>query len=152
MEEIYRKGRDYFVTMQDAGNAAFRLEDYMEKGQVINNNLSIGGNITGSQIQQGTINSSQTLTVQNNFDYDKVMDVLNKIQKATNSSDFQQEFMDKAQQFKDMVSDTIQMVQKNGEPTMIKIALSNLKNIAIGVGENIIASGICGLITQLPIW
>lgn len=151
-EEVYGKGRDYFVTMQDASNAAYRLEDYMEKGYVINNTMSFSAPITGSQIQQGTINSSQTMTVENYFDYDKVMDVLNKIQKTTNLTDFQEEFADKAEQVKEIVSETIQMVQKKEEPTKIKKALSILKNIAIGVGENIIANGICGLITQLPIW
>ncbi|MDF2609307.1 MAG: hypothetical protein K0R92_781 [Lachnospiraceae bacterium] len=151
-EEIYSEGRDYFVTLQDAGNAASRLENYMEKGNIINNTLSFSAPITGSQIQQGTINSSQSMTVENNFDYDKVMDVLNKIQKTTNSADFQEEFADKAEQVKEIVSETIQMAQKKEEPTKIKKALSTLKNIAIGVGENIIANGICGLITQLPIW
>lgn len=151
-EEVYGKGRDYFVTMQDAGNAASRLEDYMEKGQVIKNTMNFSGPISGSQIQQGTTNSSQTMTVENSFDYDKVMDVLHKIQKTTNSADFQEEFADKAGQVKEIVSETIQMVQKKEEPTKIKKALSTLKNIAIGVGENIIANGICGLITQLPIW
>jgi hypothetical protein len=140
-EEIYGEGRDYFVTMQDAGNAAYRLEDYMEKGQVIHNNMSISGSVTGSQIQQGTINSSQTMTVENNFDYDKVMDVLNKIQKATNSNEFQEDFADKAEQVKMIVSETIQMVHKKEEPSKIKKALNTLKNISIGVGENIIANG-----------
>lgn len=124
----------------------------MEKGQIINNTMSFPGNVIGSQIQQGTTNSSQTMSVENNFDYDSVMDVLNKIQKATNSGDFQEEFADKAEQVKDIVSDTIKMVQKKEEPSKIKKALSLLKDIAFGVGENIIANGICGLITQLPIW
>lgn len=152
VEEIYGKGRDYFVTMQDASNAAYRLEDYMEKGQIINNNLSIGGNVTGSQIQQGTINSSQTMTVENNFDYDKVLEVLSKIHKTTNSNDFQEEFADKSEKVKEILSEAIQMVQKKEEPTKIKKALSFLKDIAIGVGENIIATGICTMIAQLPIW
>lgn len=151
-EEIYGKGRDYFVAMQDVGNAAYRLEDYMEKGQVINNTMSFSGNVTGSQIQQGTINSSQTMLDENNFDYDKVMDVLIKIQKATNLTDFEEEFADKVEQVKEIVSETIQMIQKKEEPTKIKKALSFLKDISIGVGENIIATGICGLLAQLPIW
>lgn len=152
VEEVYGRGRDYFVTMQDAANAASRLEDYMEKGHVVNNTMNVSGNITGSQIQQGTINSSQTMTVENKFDYDKVMDVLNKIRRVTNSNEFQEDFADKAEQVKEIVSETIQMVQKKEEPAKIKKALNTLKNIAIGVGENIIASGICGMITQLPIW
>ncbi|SFR71222.1 hypothetical protein [Anaeromicropila populeti] len=151
-EEVYGRGRDYFVTMQDAGNAASRLEDYMEKGQVINNTLNIGGNVSGSLIQQNTINSSQTMTVENNFDYDKIMDVLNKIQRTTNSSDFQEDFTDKAEQVKEIISETIQMLQKKEEPSKIKKALTTLKNLAVGISGSIIASGIVGLIAQLPIW
>lgn len=151
-EEIYGKGRDYFVTMQDANNAAYRLEDYMQKGQVINNTMSFSGNVTGSQIQQGTINSSQTMSIESNFDYDKVLEVLNKIHKTTNSNDFQEDFADKSEQVKEIVSETIQMVQRKEEPTKIKKALSFLKDIAIGVGENIIATGISTMISQLPIW
>ncbi len=150
-EEVYGKGRDYFVTMQDADNAAYRLEDYMEKGQVINNNMSISGSVSGSQIQQGTINSSQTMTVENNFDYDKVMEVLTKIQKTTNSNEFLEDFADKAEQVKMIVSETIQMVHREEEPTIIKKALTVLRDLTIGISGSIIATGICGLLAKLPI-
>lgn len=151
-EDVYANGRDYFVTMQDASNAASRLEDYMVKGQVINNTMSFTAPVTGSQIQQNTTNSSQVMSLENNFDYDKVMDVLNKIQKTTNSSDFQEDFEEKAEQVKEIVSEAILMLQKKEEPSKIKKALATLKDLAVGISGSIIASGIVGLITQLPIW
>lgn len=151
-EEMYGKGRDYFVTIQDTANAAYRLEDYMEKGQVINNSLNISGNITGSQIQQGTIGSKQTMSVENNFNYDKVLETLNKIQKTLNSSDFLEDFSENAEQVKAIVVEAIEMVHKKEEPSKIKKALNTLKDLAIGVSGSIIASGIVALISQLPIW
>jgi len=98
--------------MQDAVNAEYRLGDYMEKGQVVNNTLNISGNITGSQIQQGTIGSTQTMSVENNFSYDKVLETLVKIQKTLSNSDFQEDFGDKAEQAKAIVLETIKMVHK----------------------------------------
>ena len=47
IEDLYAKGRDYFVTLQDASNASARLDDYISTLlNVINNNISqtISGN------------------------------------------------------------------------------------------------------------
>lgn len=44
------------------------------------------------------------------------------------------------------------MVETKEEPKKIKKMLSTLKDLTIGVSGSLIASGICGLITQLPIW
>lgn len=152
VEEIYGKGRDYFVTMQDACNAAARLEDYMEKGQVINNTLSIQGSVFGSQIQQGTINSTQTIEVVNSFDYAKVLDVINKIKRSTQNEEFDIDFGEKSVEVKLIIDDTLRMIETKEEPARIKKMLSTLKDLAVGVSGSLIASGICGLITQIPIW
>jgi hypothetical protein len=137
--------------MQDAGNAAARLEDYMEKGQVINNTLHIGGNVTGSQLQQGTINSTQNMVVENKFDYEQVLKILNKIHKSFENDDFQEDFGEKSEEIKKTVEETIEMVKRNEEPLKIKKALKFIKELTIGVSGSLIASGIYGLITQLTI-
>lgn len=152
VEEIYAKGRDYFVTMQDAGNAAYRLEDYMEKGQVINNTLNIGGSVSEAQIQQGTIGTSQAMTIENTFDYDHVLEALAKIQKAFENSDYQEDFGVNAEQMKSIVTETMEMVKSQDEPSKIKKALSTIRDLAVGVTGSIIAVGICETIKQLPIW
>lgn len=151
-EEVYGRGRDYFVTMQDACNAAARLEDYMEKGQVINNTLHIGGNVISSQLQQGTNNSTQNMVAENNFDYEQVLKILNKINKSFENDDFQEDFGDKSEEIKKAVADAIEMVKRDEEPSKIKKALDTIKELAIQVSGSLISSGICGLITQLPIW
>lgn len=152
VEKIYGKGRDYFVTMQDACNAAARLEDYMEKGQVVNNTLSIQGSVSGSQIQQGTMNSTQTMEIVNSFDYDEVLDVLCKIKRSTQNEDFDMDFGEKSVEIKQIIDETLSMIETKEEPTKIKKMLSTLKDLAVGVSGSLIASGIYGLITQLPIW
>lgn len=152
VEEIYGRGWDYFVTMQDASNAAARLEDYMEKGQVINNTLSIHGSVSGSQIQQGTTNSTQAMEAVNAFDYAQVLDVIGKIKRSTQSEDFNIDFGEKSVEVKQIIDDTLRMVETKEEPKKIKKMLSTLKDLTIGVSGSLVASGICGLITQLPIW
>ena len=140
------------MTMQDASNAAARLEDYMEKGQITNNTLSIHGSVSGSQIQQGTTNSTQAMEVVNAFDYAQVLDVISKIKRSTQSEDFNIDFGEKSVEVKQIIDDTLRMVETKEEPTKIKKMLNTLKDLTIGVSGSLIASGICGLITQLPIW
>ena len=124
----------------------------MEKGQVINNTLHIGGNVISSQLQQGTNNSTQNMVAENNFDYEQVLKILNKINKSFENDDFQEDFGDKSEEIKKAVADAIEMVKRDEEPSKIKKALDTIKELAIQVSGSLISSGICGLITQLPIW
>lgn len=55
VEEIYGNGRDFFVTLQDAVNAANRLEDYMDHNS-IQNNINVSGNGNNMNVQQGNHN------------------------------------------------------------------------------------------------
>lgn len=52
VEKLYKEGRDFFVTLQDATNASNRLRDYMNKQQKVihqnNVNQTIAGN--GNQV------------------------------------------------------------------------------------------------------
>lgn len=138
--------------MQDAANAAKRLKDYMGKGQIINNSLNIQGSISASQIQQGTIKSDQEMEVVNSFDYNIVSDTLKKIKRATLNEDFDIDFGEQSLQVKQIIDEIIKMVEIKEEPTKIKGRFSMLKDLAFGASSGIIANGIYGLITQLPIW
>ena len=59
---------------------------------------------------------------------------------------------EKSVEVKQIIDDTLRMVETKEEPTKIKKMLNTLKDLTIGVSGSLIASGICGLITQLPIW
>lgn len=150
-EELYGRGRDYFVTMQDAANAAYRLEDYMEKGQVTNNTLNVSGSVYGSQIQQGTSNSVQTMLIETEFDYETVLGILQKVQKISRSDDFIEDFGEYADKLKNAVTEAIELVNKKEEPSKIKSFLLTIKDLAMRVSSSVISTGIVGMISQLPI-
>lgn len=150
-EELYEKGRDYFVTMQDAANAACRLEDYMEKGQVTNNTLNVSGSISSSQIQQGTSNSVQTILVETEFDYETVLGILQEVQKVSQSDIFIEDFGQYADKLKNAVTEAIELVNKKEEPSKIKSFLLTIKDLAMRVSSSVIATGIVGMINQLPL-
>lgn len=152
VERIYADGGDLFVTLWDADDAAARLEDYMINGQIINNNINIHGNVSSSQIQQGTSNSTQTLDVSNSFDYDMVLDALNRIKRVTLNEEFNVDFGDKSPKVNQIVEETIKMIENKKEPNEIKEHLNTLKNLVIGVSGSVLANGICAFITNLPIW
>lgn len=80
------------------------------------------------------------------------MDVIGKIKRSTQSEDFNIDFGEKSVEVKQIIDDTLRMVETKEEPKKIKKMLSTLKDLTIGVSGSLIASGICGLITQLPIW
>lgn len=68
-ENLYARGRDYFVTMQDASNASSRLEDYISALPPITNN-NINQNVTGSMNIIAGINNGEMKVVNsdiNNF-------------------------------------------------------------------------------------
>lgn len=150
VENMYAKGRDYFVTLQDAANAAARLEDYMSSQNVSNNTMNISGDVIGSQIQQGTVSSTQNMQENKEFDYDKVLEVLKKIEQYSNSNLFEEEFGDKAEEVRVIISEAIDDTAKHKEPFKIKRNFSKIKQLAEGVTTGIIASGIVELIKQIP--
>ena len=92
------------------------------------------------------------MEVVNAFDYDQVLDVISKIKRSTQSENFNIDFGEKSVEVKQIIDDTLRMVETKEEPTKIKKMLNTLKDLTIGVSGSLIASGICGLITQLPIW
>jgi len=56
INKIYTEGRDFFASLQDATNAAHRLEDYVSHNS-ISNNVNISGDKNSLNIQQGNGNN-----------------------------------------------------------------------------------------------
>jgi hypothetical protein len=152
VERIYEDGGVLFSTLWDADNAATRLGDYMGNGQIINNSLNIHGNVSSSQVQQGTSNSTQTLDISNSFDYDRVLEALNEIKRLISNEEFNVDFVDKSPKVSQIVEETIKMVENKKEPNEIKEHLNTLKELVIGVSGSVLANSIYALITNLPIW
>lgn len=150
-ENSYAKGRDFFVTLQDAANAASRLEDYMENGNIINNNMNINGNISDSQVQVGNINSSQNINITTNFDYEKVLDVLKEIKEYIEMPKFKETFKDETDNVISLINSSIKAVENKENPSLIKKSLNIIKDLAIGATGSLIASGILSLLQTIQL-
>lgn len=105
------------------------------------------GDVTGVQIQQGTVNSSQTQTITQDFDYGAISDIIENIKKYDGM--FDAEFGDKASELREKIAGLEELIEKRENPSKIKMLLTELKNLAIGVTESLIASGI---VAQIPIF
>lgn len=118
----------------------------MQKKQSYNTN-NFYGDVTGVQIQQGTVNSSQSQTITQDFDYETVRDMIDNIKKYDGM--FDAEFGDKVDELREKIADLEKLVAKRENPSKIKILLTELKNLAIGVTGSLIASGIA---SQIPMF
>lgn len=116
----------------------------MQEKQSYNTN-HFYGNVTGVQIQQGTVNSSQTQTVTQDFDYEVIEDIIKNIKKYDEM--FDAEFGDKALELRERIARIEELIEKRENPSKIKMLLGELKNIAVGVAGSLIASGIAA---QIP--
>lgn len=105
------------------------------------------GDVTGVQIQQGTVNSSQTQTITQDFDYGAISDIIENIKKYDGM--FDAEFGDKASELREKIAGLEELIEKRENPSKIKMLLTELKNLAIGVTGSLIASGI---VAQIPIF
>ncbi len=142
-EKVYADGRDFFITLQDAGNAAERLEDY-RTNTMMNNNVNIIGNMNGSQIQQGCINSSQTMINPSSFNYD---DMLKRLEEIRNDyiAESQPEKIDTS--IEAILNKLIEMTKKEDEPEKMKGGLEFLKDITSGTVSSMLSSKILNVIS-----
>ncbi|WP_418798773.1 hypothetical protein [Phascolarctobacterium faecium] len=105
-----------------------------------NYNISVSGSINNSAIQQGSINSNQSISQHTNFDYDKILAVLLEINKATTSAKFFQEFGSNAEETKILIDKAIILVREKQEPEKITPLMTKLKTLAANVSSGIIAN------------
>ena len=118
----------------------------MEEQKSFNTN-NFFGDVTGVQIQQGTVNSTQSQTVTLDFDYAAVDEVIKNIKKYENM--FDSEFGDKAVELKNKLDDIEELIKKKENPNRIKGLLIELKNLAMGITGSLIAAGIAAQIPGL---
>ena len=104
---------------------------------------------THLQIQQGTVNSSQTQIVNENFDYEKALQIVNEISKY--KSMFADVYGENSKAAEETLNEAIKGIEKKDTPLKIKTALSVLKDITLRVSSSLIATGILGLLKQLGI-
>ena len=118
-----------------------------ENQRITNNTNNFYGEVTGVQIQQGTVNSSQSQSVNQEFDYAEVAEIIQKIKKYDSFLD--DEYGEKALEMRNKIDEIEDLVQKEENPSRIKALLNDIKNLSIGVAGSLIASGIVTLLSRV---
>lgn len=125
-----------------------RREKIMDGGQrIVNNTNNFYGETSGVQIQQGTNNSSQEQTIAQDFNYEKVKEILEQIKKY--DSMFDEEYGENAPELRNKIEEIEVLLQKRENPNKIKVLLTEIKNLSVGVIGSLIASGIVVAITSV---
>lgn len=112
--------------------------------QSSSNTNNFFGDVTGIQIQQGTVNSTQNQTINQGLEYESIKKLVEQIRKYDILLD--SEFGDKAPELREMVNEVSDLAETKSNPSRIKILLGDIKNLAIGVSGSLIASGIISLV------
>lgn len=127
----------------------------MDENRASSGFINFNGDSSNVQIQQGSIHSNQTIqnfTSEEVFDYELVLETLMKIKHFAGMEEFRTEFGDNADKARGIIDESIQFAESKSEPKKITQFLGTLKELSISVAGGLIASGIVGLLSQLPIW
>jgi hypothetical protein len=126
------------------------LVEALEKVAQGNSSIVIGDNANGIQIQQNTVDSQQNMTNSQGLDYEKTAEILKEITSYFDYPQFQQTFGSSAENVKSIVTATLDAVDKREDEGLIKKSLKIIKDLAVGAGGSIIATGIVNLIGMIP--
>lgn len=110
--------------------------------------VKIYGNASNVQIQQGSIDSSQTFDSNsiNDSDVEYFREVIDMIKRYDRY--FESEFGDKSSDMLEALNQAKEALDKKDD-SLWKKALGVIRDISIGTSGSLIASGIMGLITPL---
>lgn len=106
-----------------------------------NNVNNFYGPVNNMQVQQGTVNSTQTQTIiTESVDFDKVSEFIEKVKKY--DAFLEDEYGEQATEVREKLDEISSLVQKKENSGKIKSLLMELKNLSVGVGGSLIATGI----------
>jgi len=111
------------------------------------NNVTFNNDVKDTQIQVGSTGGTQTLTVNNGLEHDRIIEVLANIIEVSHSKNFKDGT--DADGFKSLILETIKMVEERKDDNAIKKSLSILKNMAEKVLVNVVASGVISQINEI---
>ena len=117
-------------------------EKQYQEARMSNITNNFCGNVSNIQLQQGTVNSTQTQTITDmeTVDFDKVSEFVAKIKRYDPL--LEDEFGDKATEVRQKITEIDTLVQKKENPSKVKMLLMELKNLSVGVAGSLIATGI----------
>ena len=131
---------DIYLTME--GIEYFKDKERVNQLEQMSSNVTnFYGPVNNMQMQQGTVNSTQTQTISTeSVDFDKVAEFVEKIKKY--DSLLEDEYGEQATEVREKLNEISSLVQKKENTGRIKSLLIELKNLSVGVGGSLIATGI----------
>ena len=128
---------DIYLTME--GIEYFKDKEGVEQ---MNGNVNyFYGPVNNMQMQQGTVNSTQTQTITTeSVDFDKVAEFVEKVKKYDPLLD--DEYGEQAIVVREKLEEISSLVQKKENSGRIKSLLIELKNLSVGITGSLIATGI----------
>lgn len=146
-EQLYQKGRDFFVTLQDAANAAARLGDYVSTDSSNITNYVVNG--TRNNIQQG---SHMTMNIQNgsSIDTQEINKLLNQLLDDLDKYFSEDQFEEKqeAEEYIEVIQG--QIVEEQPKKGLLKTALNGLKALNDSATFVSTVAGISQILGFLP--
>lgn len=109
--------------------------------------ININGNVKGMQIQQEAFNSSQIYNDASGFDYDKVIKILNEINKYTPM--FDDTYGENCKIAENALNEAIECVSERKNHSRLINALSILKDVSLKASSSLIATGVLELLKQI---
>lgn len=135
--EELRRHNEIVATLKEAG----------ENGATI----LIGDYANGIQIQQNSAGATQEMINSQEFNYEKALEVLKEIKGYVDFPQFQTTFKENSENVKMIIDDTIKAIEKKEDTGLVKKSLQILRDLAVGAGSSLIASGIISLLGTLPL-
>lgn len=104
------------------------------------------GEVKNIQIQQDNHYAVQIQSANEAFDYDGLIQVIEKIKEKENEDQFDKEYQETAQQVKELTEQIGELAKQKRAPEKIRNLLQLLKNLSTGAAGSLLASGILHLI------
>ena len=131
---------DIYLTME--GIEYFKDKERMNQLEQMSSNVTnFYGPVNNIQMQQGTVNSTQTQTISTeSIEFEKVSEFIERVKKY--DPILEDEYGEQATDVREKLDEISFLVQKKENPGKIKSLLMELKNLSVGVGGSLIATGI----------
>lgn len=131
---------DIYLTIE--GIEYFKDKERMNQPDQMSSNVTnFYGPVNNMQMQQGTVNSTQTQTISTeSIDFEKVAEFIERVKKYDPL--LEDEYGEQAADVREKLDEISSLVQKKESPGKIKSLLMELKNLSVGVGGSLIATGI----------
>lgn len=112
-----------------------------------NMNINFHGNLSETQVQVGTINSTQTTINGEQFPYEEILKILKEIEK--HKEELAADFGKSETEFCNILSEAINETESRQNPSKIKRVLKLLKELAVGISGSLIASGVVAMLEKI---